>query len=130
MFGDTVYISSVEASDSETAALRIRNECAEAWSQSVDDIAVLGVLEGSAQVVAWQDSGLQLDPRTSDLRQVITDSSLKDMPSVEAAPRKDFKMSFTPELCDRLTKMEGDHPVEAGFPGFHVVKTKDGIVVL
>lgn len=74
----TIWISSVEAIDSIDAIRVGRDVCADDWNyteQSIDnepddscghinDIKVLGVVEGSINVIDWCDTGLDIPAET------------------------------------------------------------------
>jgi hypothetical protein len=66
----TIWISTVEAKDALDARRVAREQCADDWGYSeresadscgdIEDIAVLGVVEGTINLVDWDDSGLEV----------------------------------------------------------------------
>lgn len=56
----TVWISSVEAEDQQSAALLGRKGCADDWGTREGKVCVLGVAEGDIKILDWGDDGIDL----------------------------------------------------------------------
>ena len=68
--GSTIWISTVEADNALQARKVGRNECADDWDYTeresedscgdIEDIQVLGVVEGTINLLDWDDDGLEI----------------------------------------------------------------------
>lgn len=56
----TIWIASVEAVDTNAAAIAGRRGCANDWNTSQTAVKVLGVAEGSVNILDWCDDGIEL----------------------------------------------------------------------
>lgn len=55
--GGTIWIQAVEAEDLNAATTLAQETCAADWEYDLDDVHVLGMLEGNVNVLMWDDLG-------------------------------------------------------------------------
>ena len=51
----TIWISTVEAADVESATVAARESCAADWDYDVADVHCLGLAQGAVQIAHWED---------------------------------------------------------------------------
>lgn len=52
---ETIWISSVEANDTDQAAKIGKSQCAEDWQQDENTVHVLGIAKGDVEILEWND---------------------------------------------------------------------------
>jgi hypothetical protein len=51
----TTWIGYVRVEDEEQARTQGRIQCAEDWGYDVEDVTLLGIIEGEAKIICWND---------------------------------------------------------------------------